>query len=516
MTANELTKTFNNEHQYELSRVNLEEDVELTILPAISKGIRDCTFGKLTLGTRGRGNTIEILDCEIHELILNAFSVESLTILNCNIRSIKIVQGSINTFHIGNGEFDEEAQFNIADTENQIKTFVIGTDCSISNLRLDGVNFSVFESHGAIGDLSSKSSQLNEIVRIQNANSVQLSKVKGKLFRFGDAKFKGRIGNIIVDDCSVNDILVENCHCESIRIYSGDIGSITLSPTFAQKIEIEGSTVFDADRYPPYRIDEIHINKWRDIQQTHFFLNRLTLKKFIALEAGVFKDAIFNLMTVSEDFVVSDSTFIKCRFNRINLRYCHIHMYNTFMQDCDFVSIKWPEDHRINEAVDSEKQYESLRETYRQLKKVSLGQQDKIHALEFQTNEMRMHYMYLLNKRGKNSRDWGNLFIVGTHKWFSDFGQNIWKPLILLFCFHALWYFLCYIILQLEVYPTFQDIDWEVTADVWNNFFRTLLPTHSDEVIVNNQKSTIAGTLDFVMRVCSGYFIFYFVVVLKV
>jgi hypothetical protein len=123
---------------------------------------------------------------------------------------------------------------------------------------------------------------------------------------------------------------------------------------------------------------------------------------------------------------------------------------------------------------------------------------------------MRIHFEILKLKRYNSLRDLGNYLIVATHKWSSDFGQNIWRPLFFLFSFHLLWHNLL-LIAQFDVYPNLVQVDWQITKDAFNSYFKTLLPTHGADLTIDGLRKDIGGWTDFMMRVSSGYFMFYFV-----
>jgi hypothetical protein len=149
--------------------------------------------------------------------------------------------------------------------------------------------------------------------------------------------------------------------------------------------------------------------------------------------------------------------------------------------------------------------YKCLRETYRQLKSTYVAQGKKIESLEFQKRELIMHYKILNEIKWKSSANFGNYLIIGSNKLASDFGQNIWKPLIGLFFVHFI-LFNCFLPAN-DIGYISSDFDWKFTKDMISQYFFTLLPTHPFLLDGKN----IGGFWDVLMRIFSGYFIFYFI-----
>jgi len=233
-------------------------------------------------------------------------------------------------------------------------------------------------------------------------------------------------------------------------------------------------------------------------------------------------DAVIQFLNceISNQLTIYRSNLGKFQFTNVELdESCRIDLLDSNISDVHFNSFKWNRRYKLFETFDPYNQvrYEtqnnflhSLRESYRQLKANYLKNGNKIEALEFQRGELDVH-LKILHKKRFSFRNIGNYLIVATNKWFSDFGQNIWKPLFFLFGFHLLIFnFIVYQNPDID-FDIGWPIDWNETQKASSLYFQTLLPTHSTEIRFDNRSISIGGFLDFIARICSGYFIFYFI-----
>ncbi len=143
----------------------------------------------------------------------------------------------------------------------------------------------------------------------------------------------------------------------------------------------------------------------------------------------------------------------------------------------------------------SDLQYQ--RETYRQLKVSSISSHNKIDALLFYRNEMRLYWKEVRINGGISKQ---NRILVFLDRWTSDFGQNWILPLILLLCFHFVF--------------VASIFNWELTLN-WNNaefgvgeYFILLNPVHTMPKYIDSGFEKI---IDFLMRILGGYFIYHFI-----
>jgi hypothetical protein len=502
ISADEFTQL--STHSTDLSSLNIEDDIDITMLSNTFKTFQNVFFKALVIKSQNKQtNSLYFSGCSIESLLLTDLSIKHIHFDNCRVKTLVFFSGFSEEFRISTS--NEQAS-------SGYQSIVIGNGVrSLKNLFIGNASVDSLDLQGRIGTVKVDNCSINKINGIGASHEFSLSTVtNGDLYNL---ESDGSVESVSISKCDVKKLNLKNCKAGTLSIYAGFIDEIELKPKSCSDVAIRGISFFDKDfgqTTPSHRINKISLSNWKNIKETTFFFAFLQLKEFSAHEINYLNNALFDTISVSENFTIMDSTLIKCRFHKVKLRDCKIHLFDTFLQDCDLVNVKWPERHLINEAVDSYSQYESIREVYRQLKKVSLSQNDKIGALEFQTNEMRMHYSHLYTKPNKTLRDYGNFLIVGTHKWASDFGQNIWKPILFLFAFHLL-FFALLSVLELQIYPSVFRIDWSLTYEMFNAYFITILPTHSPTLLIQGGEQNIGGWLDFIIRVSSGYFLFYFI-----
>src|SRR5438132_13165185 len=89
------------------------------------------------------------------------------------------------------------------------------------------------------------------------------------------------------------------------------------------------------------------------------------------------------------------------------------------------------------------------------MKVLSTSQQNKIDALYFQKQELNSFWRIVKLELKEDKWDnIGNAAILGSNKLFSDFGQNIWRPLWWLFGVHLV-LFNILMIRKFDIYPFF-------------------------------------------------------------
>jgi hypothetical protein len=241
---------------------------------------------------------------------------------------------------------------------------------------------------------------------------------------------------------------------------------------------------------------------------------------------GLQNDALILFLNceVSNVLRFYQSNLGKFQFSNVKVdESCRIDLLDSGIIDVHFNSFRWNKSYKLFEIFDPyilvrydtpNSFLHSLRESYRQLKANYLKNGNKIEALEFQRREMEIYLKILSQKRFHSWRNLGNYLIVKTNKWFSDFGQNIWKPLIFLLLSHLIFANLIFHDFQLGFNPTFvlNELDYSSTFKAINLYFQTLLPIHGTAVKdMFGKEISIGGLWDFLDRILASYFIFYFV-----
>lgn len=470
--------------------------------------VKNCSFQDgLYISSGGRHN-YEFVDSKISSLMIANATINSLELKGCTMHTLEFAgSNSAKSVHIQWCEHIEIIQ--------------IGRETSLNNLRIDSGSVILFKSEAnLIGDTVFDRTNFNEIKATNgNLDKLQLRQISAETVQLELAdgeKLKSTA--IIITQSTIDTFNLIDMSLNGLFIFGGNLSRINLRPSEAKHIEVNQAPESENPNFRLAEIGRLNIHPWAGISDTKFIISNIQSIRVLALrDVTYFKEAYFDNVKIEQEFNAKNTSFIRCRFNRIQFEpECNVDMYRTYLQGSDFVNVTWPRRHRIVEDLQDSRSKKSIREAYRQLKKVSLDQNNKIEALEFQKNEMRIHHRIAADEKWNGFTAFGNYFIVATHNWFSDFGQNIWKPFLLLFIVHWLLFFgyLClFMEMQLTISPS--NTDWPLTAQAYNNYFNTLLPTHSNEITFDDKElpKKLPGTLDFTMRLCSGYFIFYFIYV---
>jgi hypothetical protein len=489
---------------------NFFVDGDVRLLAKVPVTVSDCTIiGTLSLSS-DRAPSLTFNKCTIKGLhLLSPFN--SIKIIDCNIEKLEISQGAnlsnLSISGTGLESFEE-----------------IKMECSISDMRIEKVKINVLK-------LSCQQVDHAEVI---NCNITELLVDSGNYSTFvisevhqcdkmkieSAALSYVKFNRLTLTRASITELIIKRCVL-NLNIIGGSYHEVLISPLESEKIMIDHSaTVSENEVVDKPHLNRLVIEPWTGIKGTEIQLTNLEVNFLIANKINFFNNAQFSNVQVKAVFDVTDSTFIKCVFNRITFNpNTLLYLNRAYLQGNNFVNITWPQNHKLEESNKMVEGYDdavshliSLRESYRQLKKISFEQNNKIDALEFQKNEMRMHYKIVDQEKFSGLKQFGNFLIVGTHNWFSDFGQNIWKPILLLFGVH---FILFQIFMNCKLNIVWSDApNLADSMEAIHLYFSTLLPTHgTEQELSSGEKVKIPGALDFAMRIFSGYFMFYFVYV---
>ncbi len=350
-----------------------------------------------------------------------------------------------------------------------------------------------------------------------------------------NSKFYFRKSSIVVlrfIHCETTTVAFSECSCNDVSIIEGDFNELS----FEGMGEYGLTTPTRKSGQVPPNVEALFPYPERDSNVLLFLIiERLIFRNVILKNDSsiIFNGAelanveIQNLNNkgsiivrnsdIKKKMSIISSDMGKTKFNNVTIAsQCLVNLIDTDISEVVFDNFRWNNDYRINETYgkgvyNSEENFLiSLRESYRQLKSLFSKNGNKIESLEFQKHEMRIHLELLSRHKFETLRSYGNYLIVGTNKWFSDFGQNIWKPVIFLLLFHLFLFNLLLLFVPeigLEI-----GLNGKATIKGISLYFQTLLPIHFATVkSANNVDVQIGGVIDFFMRVCSGYFIYYFI-----
>ncbi|MEQ9656563.1 hypothetical protein, partial [Fulvivirga sp.] len=322
----------------------------------------------------------------------------------------------------------------------------------------------------------------------------------------------------------------------SIAIQNSEIEELHLKSMFNAKIDnskikdlliydgISALSIFNSE------INELYSEAEFDFVTIHSCEVKIFNIGYIQIKRVDISDSIFDLLTLShityklpleitntevrKEFNISGSSLESARLLSLSLTSCKFVVDNTVFLNCSCLNIKWPAGFKIYEnedtvgelnRVDRINMYESLRESYRQLKFIMKQQADNVSALGFFRNEMNIYWEIVKLKRAEGFIE--DYIIVGTNKLFSDFGRSLIRPAIWLVSVHiVLINFLFYYHPEINISASLNP-DWKATFLGFRYFFYLINPIHSPDVGGIN----LMGFIDFLMRFSSGLFIYYII-----
>lgn len=443
--------------------------------------IRNSKVDELHILTSNHLPKITFSDNNIGEIKINGLKSNEVVFANNRCKFIKFKETKFDLLEISTVDSDDDQNAKAKYLINEI-SFIgnISNTIRLSNLSLEKIGFIgaaipsikidhiqsnviVSDAKTSIGNISINSSQVTkELFLIGGVGSLTITNTK-----IPTATFKATTQIHIKDNCDINDLNLESsitgpCHIDRTTIAS------------------------------------LNINK-RSIAGGSFILTNSTIKELFSIESASIE---------------------KGKITNVDLSTATIRVKNGNLSGVELINVRW-NDYQIYEYKDEIKKKPlkdkldilwALKECYRQLKVLSLAQHNKVDYLYFQKQELKIFWLITrINTRHNFWRNIGNWLILGSNKLFSDFGQNIWRPLIALFLCHLI-FFNLFLYCQVGISPSFVNVDCELTKEVGKAYFVTVLPTHSSKIDIGSIKDiVIGGGWDFVMRILSGYFIFYFI-----
>lgn len=493
-------------------------------------------FQKGNRGQQGR----KIINCQFKKIILTNFQLTTLQFFDCKIERLEFDNVQFNLIQFTQCQIGELA---VNSNSASIDKISIENETAISSL-VANFRFNEFQI------LKSKIDHLK--ITSKNLASISID-CRGNTKQFQTTKFEGNFRSLALNDIEVEEVeLSELTGSSSISLSSSTVNQ------FKAKSDIN---LFSASSSEIKCLDCIGIN---DLHLVDFRSEKIIYKKGENLSISASNDTgprsrskvrtlnlteLGNLrnLTVAdcdfEDLLMNGLRLLSCSlnsvsiskrlqiervsiseglFSNLDLEKAEIHFLNSTLTGSQITNVRWPKGYEFYEYLTDRNLKTikekldilwALKESYRQLKVLSLSQYNKIDALYFQKQELKIFWLITKLKVRHESffQNIGNWFILGTNKLFSDFGQNIWRPLFFLLISHLIWFALL-LAFRFEIYPTLKNTDLEITRAAINAFFVTILPTHSFNVSIGSYKDVyIGGFIDFLMRIFSSYFIFYFV-----
>jgi uncharacterized protein YjbI with pentapeptide repeats len=497
-----------------INNIEVIEDVS-TIGYSASRGeaeLSNSNFMKVIL-TGINYKTYAIENCRFTELILDNCQYDHLTIKECDIKKLTFTNFKTGTLQIINNDSIEVLSIKNCETSvinlitNEINAIEIGQN---RNNRL------VIQSN--------LSQEINEITLSGDIPTVLISTSNAKKINLSTAT-----NTIQLTQCKIVDINLKNDY-RSITFEECTVGKT--SAHAATGLNLKGGS-YEVIKFIQNKNIGITVNRDNkgddciivtlDICNTnlHVALNHCKIKHLLMNNFTAQPNSHFNFVQVTTKLLIESSNLEGCKFHNVNFSNADIRLLNSSLSNSKFINVEWPFNHQLYEyQVDIKNKLKRekldtlwpLKESYRQLKVLSLDQHNKIDAVAFQKHEIKVYWKIVNLSRQKQL---GNWFILFTNRVFSDFGQSIWLPLAWLLGVHSV---LIYLLLhsfplavELELNP--MGWDFKATEVGFAMFVNLLSPVHDSDLQNDLMAAPISifGTIDFIIRVSSGYFLYYFI-----
>ncbi|MBL4623525.1 MAG: hypothetical protein JKY42_00015, partial [Flavobacteriales bacterium] len=233
-----------------------------------------------------------------------------------------------------------------------------------------------------------------------------------------------------------------------------------------------------------------------------------------------FKEIINKGIIQLMDFEITDTHGNEVNFKDANMGKTYItnvifsikniKLNGSYLTDMKLSGIIWPEKNIIDRNYIAGYRFQgipylnALRDSYRQLKAMSINAKDTVNALKFKANEMEV-YLFQLKKENKRfSSDFAELYLS---KWSSNFGLSIGKPVIRLLSIHLIIFFF------VLLFSDFRGMTITFNPELmsWDNFFTSC--SYYAELLIPIRKfsSDLNSVVDIIMRMSSGFFIYHII-----
>jgi hypothetical protein len=411
------------------------------------------------------------------------------------LKSIMIENGCINQFLIDGRENDIE------------KIYMNAIRCVISNLSI--VNAKELEI--SIAELKGVENSKLQIINVDKLTALFI-KSEHLSLSFRDC----RETKLRLSDNYYTELYISKCEIKRLDIQEQNLKCLSFNGECTIKEIANDISYFQ--KCNELRLNELALTEESKLHFTAFAFNFINIEHFE--NHGAFE---INSCLLNKELFIRKGYLRNTVFNNFDIyENVRVSILDSTLDETKFINFRWRNGYYLQEAwhkglYTSENDYLfCLRESYRQLKQNYVANGNKIEALEFQKHELRIHYeitkytsIESYVKQDKQVlKNIGNFLVLWTHKQASDFGQNIWKPIVYLLGFHFIFFNVLMYTHPNLGYGWTGSPSIEATITAWGDYFTTLIPTHLGKV---RDKVSITGITDFLMRITSAYFIFYFI-----
>lgn len=480
----------------------------LNITKASSRLIMtDCYVNNLTIETSDKFELI-LVDCNIDLLIIS--KNPNRQALNVIVKSESPKSSQIKVIKV-----HDYCTFDLASTTFGTISYFNDSTGFIGNT-LNLVNCETLKD-SEITVVNSTSHNLN--VDNCNLGSVSFSRCNQSFFNLVDTKLskeltilKSQNSQINTVRGEINQLVTKDSHnviLNSTETKFEEISTNKSQGQFSIKASINLDLLERELNYQP-KINLIRtIDSNISLNTKGYLINLFFLRSNIS-QLLIEDSSILSSITIDQSYF-NDSEFRNVSFRKD----CKFILKHSDITKVKFNTVDWMRNHRLDESrkitiVDARAvitDHLSLKESYRQLKVISKEASNKFDELSFRAHEQRMQKEILYLR--KEHLDW---FLLWSNGVFSNYGLSYSRPLIFLFTFHFL--FFSILIMGTNTFDysfaflTNSSIDSGLTIKAIGDYCSTLFPVHSFDYLKNQTGWPVI--VDLIMRIMSGYFIFYF------
>lgn len=495
-----------------------------------------CYFRHSLEINQGDNGHISLKDCFVANLQIYVYNASVIEIENCNIRKLEIhgqeghgralsveIRGVIEDFtsKIDEVSIDNCQVYNSHVSNTLLTKFTINKGLNSGSINFDNIypideNKLKFQFHESNLMISYKDCAIAD---------VSLSKFTGSF-----SLANSNIGNeFSIQDCSGQlFIKFDQGKVNRLSAANSSYFNLTVNQTSFERIDINRCNPFICSiTSSNYQL----INSREEIKNQskigRFFLIQTAIKGF-KLNGYIIEQIQIIESTSTDSFELANSSLIQnltviesnlkdSEFRNFSfLERSQLTLKNSNIADSKFNTVNWPNNHKLIEDhlgvgknIEGKIQdYLSLKESYRQLKVIAQSASNRFDALNFQAHEQRiqMEIFYL-------KMEYLNFALLWTNYRFNNFGLSYVRPLVFLLLFHLIFFSVMNHMHSQMLYPLWFTSDMGFNANSTVNavadYFSTLLPVHTF-VYLKDEKGW-AVIIDLLMRISSGYFIFYFI-----
>lgn len=319
-----------------------------------------------------------------------------------------------------------------------------------------------------------------------------------------------RSSSLLLSDCTITDLKFQSGNYDHITLLGGSFGDASFVSSFIKNLTVSLDNT--ADKSNKLRFEKIDLSRFQS--------NTGSIVKIYDVEVRTLDLSNFDNLG---NFELADSNIAMFNMKHTRLggalvtgiHFDSIVLYDAVIGGARFANIDWPADHLLSENavlnvdVKSTKKKEihiRLSDAYRQLMTVCLNAHDRTNALGFHKHEMN-HVWQLAKMNWKQNPD--DFLILGSNKLLSDFGQSLCRPLIWGLGIHTIlfWLLLQNFVLPVVITTERSEMSLDAFWEGMGMYLNLIFPIHDKTL----RGVDIFGVVDFLMRLSSAFFIYYFI-----